>query len=394
MEAFQNLLSSNIYLSLLVVVGIMVIGDIVSKLTNGKISSGLVIMFLFVAGFWTILPKELASYAGLGGTLYTLSVALLITHLGTLISTEQMKAQWKTVVICLIGLVGLCGLVVIVGGLLFGKANAIAGAPVLAGGAIAAAVMREAAEAVGNTQAGLVALACMTLQTVVGMPVESMALRKQVRELHAQYVSGELKAETSSEQSASEKKKNTDGTYVILAKLLICCIIANFIQKISGGAISMYVMCLILGFAGCTIGFLPKDALTQANSFGFLIFALFGTLFCGFSSITPETLKPVLVTVIGLLVIGTIGLAIAAFISSKIFHKDESFASAFGIVVNAYLGFPLNVLLANEAIDSQIEDPEEKKVISGIITPKVLIAGFVCVTIVSVIIAGVMKTWL
>ena len=51
-------------------------------------------------------------------------------------------------------------------------------------------------------------------------------------------------------------------------------------------------------------------------------------------------------------------------------------------------------MIANEAIESQIEDPEEKKVISSIVTPKVLVAGFVCVTIVSVLIAGVMKSWL
>ncbi len=393
MEAFTNFLATNQFAALFCVVAIMVIGEVISKKSNGKLSAGLIYLILFVIGFWTILPTELADYAGLGGKVYTLSVGLLIAHLGTLISRKQMVQQWKTVVICLIGLVFLCGFVVVIGGALFGTANAVASAPVLAGGAIAAAVMRDAAAAVGNTQAGLVALVCMTLQSLIGMPVESAALRKQVRELHEQYTKGELVAEKTGDAS-TEKKKSEDSTYMILAKLLIVCILSSLIQTATGGAVSMYVMCLVLGFAGCTLGLIPEDALTKANSFGFLLFVLFGTLFCGFASVTPETIIPVITIVVGMFVIGTIGLAVAAFVASKIFKKDETFASAFGIVVNAYLGFPLNVLIANEAIDSQITDPEEKKVISGIITPKVLIAGFVCVTIVSVLIAGVMKSWL
>ena len=217
MEAFNSFLASNQFASLFIVVAIMAVGDYVSKLAKGKIPSGLVIMILLVAGFWTILPAQLADYAGLGGKIYVLSVGLLITHLGTLISKEQMIQQWKTVVISLIGLVFLCGFVVIFGSLLFGKANAIAAAPVLAGGAVAAAVMRETATALGNNEAALVALVCMTLQGLVGMPVEAFALRKQVRELHQQYLFGKLNAEIK-EEEALEKKKNTDTTYVILAK--------------------------------------------------------------------------------------------------------------------------------------------------------------------------------
>ena len=38
---------------------------------------------------------------------------------------------------------------------------------------------------------------------------------------------------------------------------------------------------------------------------------------------------------------------------------------------------------------SRIEDPEEREVLNGEIMPKQLVAGFVCVTIVSVFVAGV-----
>ncbi len=35
---------------------------------------------------------------------------LLITHIGTIISVKQLAEQWRTIVVCLAGLVGMIGL--------------------------------------------------------------------------------------------------------------------------------------------------------------------------------------------------------------------------------------------------------------------------------------------
>lgn len=35
---------------------------------------------------------------------------LLITHIGTIISIKQLAEQWRTIVVCLAGLVGMIGL--------------------------------------------------------------------------------------------------------------------------------------------------------------------------------------------------------------------------------------------------------------------------------------------
>lgn len=389
MEALQALISSNQLIALGVVLGVMTLGDVVSKITGGKVPSGVIIMILLVAGFWTFLPKDLADAAGLGGKVYVLSVSLLITHLGTLISRKQMISQWRTVLISLLGIFFLCLFCLTAGSVLFGRQSALAAAPVLAGGAVASAIMQEAATAAGNTQAALVALVCMTVQGLVGMPVESLAVRKQVKELREKYARGEIRPEAGDAASES-RKENKDGTNMILFKIVLCAIAASLITKATNGILSQYVLCLLIGFFASEIGFLPENALGKAHADGFLMFILLGTLFCGFSSASPELIAPVLVAVIGLLAIATAGLALAAWISSRVFHRDESFFSALGVTINAFLGFPLNVMVVNEVLN-EIDDPEERKVISGIVTPKVLVAGFVCVTIVSVVIAGIFK---
>lgn len=394
MELIQTLISGNQYVAICVVIAIMVFGDFVSKVTKGKLPSGVVIMLTFIAGFWSgILPTDIATAAGLGGSVYTLSVALLVTHLGTLISRKQMIEQWRTVVISLLGLFFLCLVTIGVGSFIFGRANSIAAAPVLAGGAVAAAIMQEAANAVGNSEAALIALVAMTMQNFVGMPVEAIAVRKQIKDLHEKYVKGELTSSTSSSSEATTKKEKEQGTYVILLKLVLCVIIAYYIQVLTNGNVSLYVACLFVGFIANQLGFLPQDALTKANCYGFLMFFFLATLFCGFATFTPDKIAPVFISVVGLLALATLGLAIAAFISSKVFKKDETFSSAMGIVVNAFLGFPLNVMIGNEAL-AEIEDEKERDVLRGIIIPKLLIAGFLCVTIVSVVIAGFMKSWL
>ena len=98
-------------------------------------------MILLIAGFWTILPATLAENAGIPKAVYTLTIVLLIVHLGSLINRKQMLEQWRTVVICLIGIAGICLFTLTIGALIFGRQNAVAAAPVLTGAAVAATIM-------------------------------------------------------------------------------------------------------------------------------------------------------------------------------------------------------------------------------------------------------------
>ena len=44
----------------------------------------------------------------------TIGIYLLITHMGTVISIKQLVSQWKTIVVCLAGLAGMCALCLVI----------------------------------------------------------------------------------------------------------------------------------------------------------------------------------------------------------------------------------------------------------------------------------------
>ncbi|SDW39550.1 hypothetical protein [Tepidimicrobium xylanilyticum] len=60
---------------------------------------------------------------------------------------------------------------------------------------------------------------------------------------------------------------------------------------------------------------------------------------------------------------------------------------AISIEVTALLGFPGTYILSNEVVNTVGKNKDEKKVILDEILPKMLIAGFMTITISSVILA-------
>ena len=54
-----------------------------------------------------MIPKTVAADSGLAPFASTIGVLMFITHIGTVISLKQLIEQWKTVVVCLVGLVGM-----------------------------------------------------------------------------------------------------------------------------------------------------------------------------------------------------------------------------------------------------------------------------------------------
>jgi len=67
-------------------------------------------------------------------------------------------------------------------------------------------------------------------------------------------------------------------------------------------------------------------------------------------------------------------------------------ASAIGL--SALFGFPGTFILSHEAAKAIATNEEERKKILDHILPKMLVAGFVTVTIASVIMAGFFANWL
>ena len=71
--------------------GVYVIGECLSRLTKGNVSSLMFASAIFLFGFWlNILPDNVTSAPGLAAAMSNFGVGLLIVNLGTLIDLEDM----------------------------------------------------------------------------------------------------------------------------------------------------------------------------------------------------------------------------------------------------------------------------------------------------------------
>lgn len=373
---------------------VFAISEILAKVTKGWVPSVLVIMILMLVGFSIgLFPKTIIDDAGVSDALFKVACGLLVTHLGTLISRKEMAAQWKTVIISLMGVASITVICLTLGTALFGFDNAIAAAPPLAGGAIATAMMSSAATEAGKTSAALVAIVCLSLQGLVGYPLTSFCLKKETKRLTKLYRNGEFKASTAaSEDKKDEKKKRATSTTIILLKLALITLAAYWIDYATKGYIPMYVICLLLGFAAHELKLVETDALHEASSYGFVMTALMMGLFKTLASSGTDGIASVVGISAALVAFATVAMGLMALLASKIFK--QSFFMCYAIVLNAFSGFPINMLITTEAININTEEGDERDNITAEIMPKMLVAGFVCVTIVSVLLAGILVRFL
>lgn len=390
-----------VLVALLAVAAIMAAGDIVSNWTKAFVPSVFVAAVLFLIGFWTILPEDVISVATLSTPFASAGVYILITHMGTMMDVKELLKQWKTVLISLAGIIGIIVFLLLIGSLVVGREAAIVGAPPLTGGIVAALIMKEAAEAVGNNQLAVLAILVYVVQGFIGYPLTSILLRKETNRLLTDYRAGQVLEIQKEEESLELPKRKLinipekyNTTYVVLLRLIFVAFLAGVFTSFvnenifkNPSAISPYVTCLVFGVIGQEIGILNSKPLEKANAFGWFIFAMMAFVFEGLNTATPDLIVDVAGTLILVVLIGVAGMVIFSLIAGKVFKESPYMAMC--IALNALYGFPPNFILTQEAVKNSSEDEEERQYLSDLILPKMLIGGFTSVTIVSVIVGGI-----
>ena len=172
----------NFMLAFVICASAYLIGDFVAKITKAWVPSVFVTAVVLLLGYWTVLPKELVSDSLLIPFGSTLGIYLLITHMGTVISLKQLIQQWRTIVVCLSGLLGMC-LLDISSRLSWHKVLVIAGLPPLTGGIVAATMMQTAAADAGFETAAVFAIAMYCVQGFAGYPLTAICLQAEGRRL-------------------------------------------------------------------------------------------------------------------------------------------------------------------------------------------------------------------
>ena len=382
------------------------IGEAVSNVTKAWVPSVFVTAAILLIGYWTVIPPTLVSDSKLIPFGSTIGIYLLITHMGTIISVKQLAEQWKTIVVCLAGLAGMCGACLLICPMLMPREYVISGLPPLTGGIIAAVTMQTAAAEKGLAEAALFAIAMYCVQGFAGYPLTAACLQLEGKKLLKKFRAGEASAADASEIDKAnaleagavvEKKKlipplpeKWNGPVMIFLKLGIVAWLSTQLGSIvfpGIGKISGAVWALVLGVIFTTLGFLDTNSLNKANSYGIIMFALMMYVFDGLKDSTPAMLGSVIGPMVILIVVGVAGMAICEFIVAKLLKL--SFTLAFANGLTALYGFPPNAIITENTCKALGETKEEFDYLMAEMYPSMIVGGFTTVTITSVIIAGI-----
>ena len=391
----------NFVLAFVLCAAAYIIGEVVSTVTKAWIPSVFVTAIVMLVGYWTVFPHELVSDSKLIPFGSTLGIYLLITHMGTVISLKQLKAQWKTIVVCLSGLLGMCVLSWFICPLFMDKTLVIAGLPPLTGGIIAATTMQTAAANAGLEVAAVFAITMYCVQGFAGYPITAVCLQVEGKRLLKEFRDGgsvpvalaenpmAMVDEPNRKTLIPPVPKKFDSAVVTLIKLGIVAWFATLLGGVSFpfiGKISGAIWALVLGVIFTTLGFLDRNSLNRANSYGIVMFALMMYVFDGLKDCTPEMLVSIIVPMLVLIVIGVLGMAVASFIIAKVLKM--SFPLAFANGLTALYGFPCDAIITESTCKSLAQTDDEFNFLMSKMFPSMIVGGFVTVTITSVFIAG------
>ncbi|MFJ5761503.1 hypothetical protein ACIQAA_20825 [Neobacillus sp. NPDC093182] len=391
-------------LALVILMLILFIGDFVAVRTKAWVPSIFICAVLFLGGYWTFFPQDIVALAGVPPVVATMMMYLLITNMGTLLSLQELKNQWKTIIIALSGILGIIAILFGIGTFLFGYQTVVVAIPPLVGGVVSALIMSEGAKEAGLASLSVFAIVIYVMQGFAGYPITSIVLKKEGKRLLQQYRSGQL-AEKAQGKAAVEvaaeaaakpelklfknmpEKYNTD--FFKFLRLSLVAYLAYLTSTLLAPVvtISPFVLCLLFGVIATSAGFLEKQVLQKANGFGFAIMALMLFIFDGLKQATPSMMLEIIYPLVGTIVLGVIGMYIFSFIAGKILKVSKDMA--FAVSLTALYGFPADYIITNEVIKSLTEDEKEREMLTSNMLPPMLVGGFITVTMVSVILAGI-----
>jgi hypothetical protein len=384
-------------LALTIVLVIFAIGDVVAIKTKAILSMLFVSSVLFLIGFWSGLPSNIlpqSQLVGIGGVL----VGLLITHMGTLMKVRDLLQQWKTVIIAAGAVAGIGIFILLVGSPIFGRNVAVVAAPPISGGVVAALIMSEAAKAKGFADLSLLATMLLVAQGFIGYPLSSILLTREARRIisHPELVRTSLETAGSAVNTADkgafgfrlpQLPKEYQTNFVLLAKLSVMAYVSVLIAGLFHNVIHPLVVSLIVGIVAHEIGLLEDKIFEKANGLGLAMAGLLAVVFGNLASATPAMVTKLLAPLAGTLALGVVGIALFTLVLGRIFGYSSEMAMTIGLT--ALYGFPGTYILSHEAARAVARNEEEKQAILHHILPKMLVAGFVTVTISSVILAGI-----
>ena len=382
--------------SFLIFVLFYAIGDWISNLTKSKISGMLIAMVLYLIGFQTgLIPASSINDTGIPAIASNFAIMMLLVGMGTMIHLNEMIAQWKTVVVTLVALVGLAACSFTISSWLFGREWALCASAPISGGVIAGQMTAEAATAAGRPDLAGFAMLIIGCQGFVGIPICNFFVRKYCHGILA----GKIQMKEAAEVKEGGKRKLLSyapkwmsGDNTIFAKMAFVGWIGWLISQVCSGVKGLNyltnanIMYLVVGIIFCVLGFLPENAAVKAHANGFLMLAVLAIIPGNLASLSLEDLVNMIVPLIGTLLVGAVFICLFGAIAGKLLGVHWTIA--FAIAICCTIGYPGTQIVVDEVVRSLDCDEETRTKIYNNVLPQIIVSGFTSVTVASVVFAG------
>ncbi|MCB5952796.1 hypothetical protein LI951_12020 [Enterococcus sp. BWT-B8] len=389
-------------LAFTIVMLIWTVGELVSSKTKALISMMLVASMIFLIGFAAdLLPHDLIQQSGLLG-LGSAVVGVIIVHLGTMMSFEDLKAQWRTFVIGSITVVVMSLVLIFIGELIFDRNIAVAGTAAITGGTLSILMVQEkvtelmsAGGDLGLLSGYLLAvfpLLILNLKNLVGFLVTANILKKEATRVQGEYRKGNLTfyenevKENIKEQSTSilpEFLQTAYGTLFILGATVY---VARLLSDLTNGNINTFVIALLLGIILRHFKILKPNALSSTDAFGLMMVSIMVIAFGPLADIVPADLLNLVGPIAFYLAAGVLVIFLISYFLGKAVGYSGPLSIAVGMTT--LFGFPGTMVLTKEAAAAVGESEEEIAVIEQNLLPIMVTAGFSTITITSVLTGG------
>ena len=387
----EILTNNAMFSSFMIVLIVFALGDIVGKITKGKLSGMMVVMLLFLVGFLTkLIPADIIDQGGLTA-LSKLAIAMVLFNMGTTLNVKQLIEEWRTVLMAALCMLASC-LVMLLVSPIIGFDTMLVGMPVINGAAMATSLMASAAAEKGLATAAALCEVIYSVQKFVGAPIASaMGIRygkkllKAYRENPAQFKKQETGNGASAKVSFADKHKEWYSANVMMALVAAGSWVAHILGDLT--PINYSIWALLLGVVCAASGLVPTKPLQKSNSYGLMMVAVFGSIIPSLAKVSLSDLGTMAFQTIVLFAAALIGVALVGWVLPTwklVGDKDL----AVGIGVEQFLGFPSNVVICREVGDAVGETPEEKAFIEDTLNVPYVVGGITVITVLSTMLAG------
>lgn len=387
----EILTNNAMFSSFMIVLIVFALGDIVGKITKGKLSGMMVVMLLFLVGFLTkLIPADIIDQGGLTA-LSKLAIAMVLFNMGTTLNVKQLIEEWRTVLMAALCMLASC-LVMLLVSPIIGFDTMLVGMPVINVAAMATSLMASAAAEKGLATAAALCAVIYSVQKFVGAPIASaMGIRygkkllKAYRENPAQFKKQETGNGASAKVSFADKHKEWYSANVMMALVAAGSWVAHILGDLT--PINYSIWALLLGVVCAASGLVPTKPLQKSNSYGLMMVAVFGSIIPSLAKVSLSDLGTMAFQTIVLFAAALIGVALVGWVLPTwklVGDKDL----AVGIGVEQFLGFPSNVVICREVGDAVGETPEEKAFIEDTLNVPYVVGGITVITVLSTMLAG------